>query len=177
MDDVFRLLPPPANLDSERDRIEATIRAVIPTGATVDEVGSTAVPGLVGKQDLDFLVTAPSARFAEVRAALDAAFDRNPDQLSTDVYQGYRVPSPLDAAIQLTVAGGPHDDFRAFLNALRRDAGLCARYAALKHAHDGRPMREYRAAKGAFIEATLTWVRAVTPPSGGTQGDEPGSPA
>lgn len=140
----------------------ARIRAVV-LEADVHEVGSTAIPGLPGKQDLDVLVRSERDAFDATRDRLDAHFPRNPDQLSTHEYQGYRVPSALDVAIQLTVRGGPYDDFLRFLAALHADPALVARYAALKHAFHDQPMSDYRAAKSAFIEGVLARDKAAQP--------------
>lgn len=156
MDDVFRIAPPDPALPAERDRLIARIRAAIP-GVPVREVGSTAVDGVIGKGDLDLLVLAPADRFDDVRAALDGLFDRNPRQYASPIYQGYTVASPagLDVAIQLTVAGGPHDTFDAFLDALRADPALVDAYNALKRRWHGRSMDGYRADKAAFIASAL----------------------
>ncbi len=61
----------------------------------------------------------------------------------------------MDVAVQLIVAGGEHDSFVEFADALRADGALVERYNALKQSWDGRPMEEYRAAKAEFIEAVL----------------------
>ena len=95
------------------------------------------------------------ARFIDLALRLDAAFERNEDQLSNAIYQGYHVRSELDVAIQLTVAGGPYDDFVPFLDALANDPTLVRRYNELKRAWDGRPMDDYRSAKSAFIREVL----------------------
>ncbi|MCB9760494.1 MAG: GrpB family protein [Alphaproteobacteria bacterium] len=145
----------PALLDAERARVIPALRAALPH-AEVFEVGSTAIPGVIGKGDLDILARAPLERFDETRAALDALHPRNPDQLSNAQYQGYAVDSPLDVAIQLTVTGGAYDDFEPFLEALRADPSLIEAYNTLKRRWHGRPMDDYRAAKRAFIEAVLT---------------------
>jgi GrpB-like predicted nucleotidyltransferase (UPF0157 family) len=162
----------PALLATERARVRVLLEGALPW-AEVHEVGSTAVDGLLGKQDLDWLVRVPAERFAEARRALDRALPRHPDQLSNAQYQGYRVPAPMDVAVQLTVAGGPHDDFLSFLDALRRDPALRERYNALKREFDGALMEQYRQAKGAFVQqATVQEAtrprspRAPEPPPG-----------
>ncbi|HJL26117.1 MAG TPA: GrpB family protein [Polyangiaceae bacterium LLY-WYZ-15_(1-7)] len=163
MAELFHLRDVPrAQLDAERDRVLARLRSALPPAANAREVGSTAIPTLPGKGDLDLLVRAPAPAFDATRAALDALFPRDPQQLSCADYQGYRVPSPLglDIAIQLTVLDGRWDDFLPFLDALRTDPDLLARYAALKRAWDGRPMDAYREAKAAFIRAALAAQRA-----------------
>lgn len=153
---MFRVLPTDPRLAGIRDRAMTDVREAAPW-ADVREVGSTAIPRCIGKGDLDVLVRAPSERFDATRAALDARFPRNPDQLSSEIYQGYTVPCPdgLDAALQLTVLGGPHDDFLPFLDALLADPTRVEAYNTLKRAWDGRPMDGYREAKSAFIARIL----------------------
>lgn len=144
-----------AALRAEVERVLALVRAVIPSDAEVLEVGSTAVPGVIGKGDIDLLARASEEHFDALRDALDAHFERNATQLSNAVYQGYLVPSMFDVAIQCTVRGGPYDDFEGFLQALREDPAEVRAYNALKREWDGRPMTEYRAAKAAFVERVL----------------------
>lgn len=139
----------------EAARVVSLVHQVVPD-ADVREVGSTAVVGAIGKGDIDVLVRVHAGEFSKVRGRLDRAFARNPDQLSSEDFQGYLVPSHLDVAIQLTVLGGPHDDFLRFADLLRASPRLLAEYNALKRAHDGAPMDLYRAAKAAFIESVLT---------------------
>ncbi len=155
METVFRISDlDPAVIAAERQRALALIIETTPS-AYVHEVGSTAVEGLIGKQDLDFLVRVPAEEFAEIRAALDRRFARNPEQLANEAYQGYIIESTLDVAVQLTVEGGAHDTFLTFLHALRESETLRTRYNNLKRSFDGRSMTEYRDAKRAFIESVV----------------------
>ena len=116
----------------------------------------TAVPGAVGKQDVDILVRVPALSFDSTRRILDAAFERDLAQLSTCDYQGYKVSRDPDVAIQLTVSCGPHDRFIPFLLALRSDPILLARYNCLKRRWHGCPMKDYRKAKAEFIEQVIS---------------------
>jgi GrpB-like predicted nucleotidyltransferase (UPF0157 family) len=141
-------------LATERSRLTRLLRHLVPD-AEVLEVGSTAVPGVVGKGDLDLLVRVPAEAFASTRAVLDKALRRNAGQLSNDEYQGYHLDSPLDAAVQLTVKGSDYDDFERFLDALRADPKLVIAYNLLKKRYDGQPMELYRKAKQQFVERVL----------------------
>lgn len=142
-------------LRDESERILRLIQDVVPY-ASIMEVGSTAVEGVTGKQDIDFAVRVPLGRFAETRSALDRHFERNDRQLSNSEYQGYLVRSPLDVAIQLIVAKGQHDNFERFLRLLSSDRELRTAYNHLKSAWHGRPMESYRVAKQAFIDSALS---------------------
>ncbi len=158
--DVFRITHiDPSLIDAERTRVLNLIASAVPL-ERIFEVGSTAVQGVVGKQDFDFLVRVPKAEFEKTRDLLDQHFNRNSEQLSNDVYQGYTVTSDFDVAIQLTVEGGPNDTFLEFVDLLREDDALRIRYNRLKEAFDGRPMDEYRDAKSEFIENALSSANA-----------------
>jgi hypothetical protein len=101
LDDVLRLHV--VDTGPEALRVLALIAEALP-GVDAREVGSTAVPGVIGKGDLDLLVRVPADTFSATRAALDLLFPRNPDQLSNERYQGYLVPSEV---------GRPMDEYRA----------------------------------------------------------------
>jgi len=130
------------------------VRTAVPL-ASVLEVGSTAVEGVVGKQDIDIVVRVPAESFADTRDILDRMFSRNASQMSNSEYQGYLVTSSLDVAIQLVVAGGKYDTFVAFLQALSTDPTIRQAYNQLKIAWNGQPMQDYRVAKQEFIESVL----------------------
>lgn len=144
-----------AIIEAERRRVSDDLKKLLPE-EWIHEVGSTAIEGLIGKQDLDFLVRVPASEFNEARKTIDAALRRNPNQMSNDIYQGYVVESQLDVAVQLTVEGGPHDTFLVFLERLRGNADLRQRYNALKRKFNGQTMTEYRDAKKEFIEDVLS---------------------
>ncbi len=137
------------------DDLLAWLKEKLPEHAEVHEVGSTAVPGAIGKGDLDILVRVVAAEFDATRKCLDSLTPRNPEQLSSSKYQGYLVPNEPDAALQLTVLDGPHDNFLAFLRCLRAQPELVERYNELKRRHDGGAMKDYRVAKGLFIGEIL----------------------
>ncbi len=139
---------------NERDGALARVRAVVPF-AEVHEVGSTAIPGVLGKQDIDVLVRVPRSEFERAREILDAAFARHPNQLSNTEYQAYVVDGEYDVAIQLTIIGSRYDDFLAFRDALRADPALVERYNTLKRRWHGEAMDDYREAKAEFVRDVL----------------------
>jgi GrpB-like predicted nucleotidyltransferase (UPF0157 family) len=144
-----------AEFSQTRDELIQLLQSLLPN-AKILEIGSSAVAGCIGKGDLDILVKVHSSEFNEARSVLDQTFNRNPEQLSNDCYQGYTVESAFDVAIQLTVANGPYDDFETFVSLLRDSQELLKSYNALKLSWNGKSMDDYRAAKGAFIEQALS---------------------
>jgi len=156
MGEIFHILDISAQrLDAARQTTLESLSRVVPT-EFIHEVGSTAVPGVIGKQDLDFLVRAPQSQFVQIRGQLDKVFSRNTNQLSNNQYQGYLVESELDVAIQLTIQGCEFDTFLDFNQRLLNDPSLVSGYNALKRRFDGRDMDSYRQAKRQFIEQALS---------------------
>lgn len=126
--------------------------------AEVFEVGSTAVPGLIGKGDLDVLVRCPAERFSELTAILDQVLSFNPEQLNDAQYRGYHwwLPDGSEGgAVQATVTGCPYDSFLEFREALLAEPRWIEAYNRLKREYDGHEMARYREAKAAFIERVL----------------------
>lgn len=143
------------NLNIARRRVLELLHSRIPQ-PWISEIGSTAIAGLIGKEDLDFLVRVPQIEFENVRAILNLLLERNPEQISNEHFQGYRVSGLPDVSVQLTLADGPFDSFHQFLQALSSDPALLAEYNRLKRLFDGKPMVEYRIAKDRFIESVLS---------------------
>ena len=153
--DIFQIREVDSELlERERNHVIRLLRRILPATAIM-EVGSTAVKGVVGKQDLDFLVQVPRGRFQRTRDILDRTLERDERQHSDHGFQGYRLPSAVGVAIQLTVKGGRHDVFERFLKLLRADPELRRAYNDLKLNWNLRSMNDYRAAKGEFIEKAL----------------------
>lgn len=154
--DVFRIKSPHLRMmRRERVRVVRFLREWLPY-ADVREVGSTAVPGVIGKEDLDFAIKVSADKFDCARMLLDTSFIRNPHQLSDHCIQGYNVESGLEVSLQLIVRNSPYDIFDSFLCMLKQDAELRDAYNRLKMQWDGKSMQAYRHAKDAFIAQALS---------------------
>jgi len=158
--EIFRIQPPKVRLTRiEKVRVLRILRHLLPF-YEVKETGSTAVPEVIGNQDLDFLIKVKTEQFRSARSTLDENFVRNAKQVSNENIQGYLVESNIDIALQLVVKNSDYDVFDEFVSALKHDPNLRLAYNHLKIQWDGRLMNEYRKAKRAFIEATL-YIRSV----------------
>jgi GrpB-like predicted nucleotidyltransferase (UPF0157 family) len=134
-------------------RISATV-----VGADVHHVGSSAVPSLISKGDLDIYVGVPAASFSEAMAKLEKLedFHMKLDTLRTDALSPFEVHGfPLDVGVQLVAQGSQFEFFLTFRDLLMTDPDLRERYNALKRASVGLDEVQYRAAKAAFIEGVL----------------------
>lgn len=134
------------------------------TGARIEHIGSTAVPGLPAKPVLDVLLGVGALEVVEARrAALQAlGFRYRPEYEDVLPQRRYftRDPGPgLRVHLHAVVLGAPlWVDHLAFRDALRGDAALRDAYGALKQslalrfAHD---KAAYTDAKAPFIAEVL----------------------
>ena len=137
-------------------RIAVALREMLPASADIRHIGATAIPGCLTKGDLDIVVRVEPKDFTQADAALADRFARNVGSVRTDSFSAFEDTASLPPlGIQLTVVGGPYDDFHLFTDALTRDQQLVAKYNELKMRFDGMPMNDYRSAKDSFIAEVL----------------------
>lgn len=157
--------PPPPYLAAAADALAGAIHAREPA-LDVQHVGSSAVPGLPGKNVIDLAVVYLPGRLEAARDVLDAmGFQRQegehafPEARSmrrgTIEWEGVRVR--VHAHV---IARGcqEHAELVAFRERLRNDPELCERYAAEKRRVLATGLTrgvDYAIAKGDFVRAVL----------------------
>ncbi len=130
---------------------------------SVEHIGSTAVPGLCAKPVIDVLVgvedlIAVQGRIAPLR---EIGYRYRPEHEAQIPQRRYFVKEPSGDVprvhVHVVVHAGPlWQDHIAFRDALRRDAGLRDRYAALKRELAARLDKSaYTEAKAPFVQAVL----------------------
>jgi GrpB-like predicted nucleotidyltransferase (UPF0157 family) len=125
--------------------------------AVIEHVGSTAVAGSFTKGDLDLCVVVEPADFPASDSLLGGRYARNLESIHTAEFaaftaEGHAVP----VGIQLVARGSEWDTFVRWRDLLRGDAGLRQRYDLLKQRFEQKPMDDYRAARAAFIQESLS---------------------
>lgn len=136
-------------------RHAARILALLPR-ADVQHVGSTAVPELPTKGDVDMAVRVSLGDFPHYDAVLATLYDRNLLSDHNDRFAAFQTRGEdPPVGVQLCVQGSEYDDFCRFRDRLRAQPDFARAYADLKRNWHGRPMDGWRAAKSAFIHASL----------------------
>lgn len=151
--------------------IRSAVAAYLPDGATVEHVGSTAVPGLAAKPVVDVDVVIPSAGdVAAAVAALTGLGYAHRGDLGIAGREAFAMPdgSPLPYHhLYVVVAGsGAYLDHVDLRDHLRRHPEDAARYAAEKrrHAHLLATDRDaYTEAKAALVTELLARARSDAP--------------
>ena len=124
--------------------------------ADVQHIGSTAIPGSLTKGDLDIQVRIMQKDFEKAQKALSKMYKPNKGNPPTKTYASFKNDSTkIPLGVQLTVVGSKEDNFAALRDILVSDKKHLKEYNSLKKRYQGKPMREYRKAKGKFVEKVL----------------------
>ena len=159
MTDIVRIIDPSDVLsDVEKVFSEEKIKILLllPT-ADVEHIGGTSIPGLLTKGDLDINVRVEAGEYGAAVEVLKSMYDINQSENWADGdYASFKSDKlKVDFGVQLTVKGAPHDFFLKFRDILRANPALVGELNALKQSFEGKPMDDYRKAKGEFIEKVL----------------------
>ena len=143
-------------VDATYAAIAAQLRSALPN-ATVEHIGSSAVPGAISKGDLDVYVAVRSDEFLQaVETLRGLGFRDKTDTLRTEqLYPFTGDGFPIDVGIQLVERGSRFEFFRRFRDLLKSDSELLERYNQLKLDAASLDDDAYRALKSSFIEAIL----------------------
>jgi GrpB-like predicted nucleotidyltransferase (UPF0157 family) len=140
------------------DDVKRRLEALLP-GADIQHVGSTAVPGVLTKGDLDVQIRVTAEQFAPARQRLLEIYIVNAGGFAADdaiSFEDYTTNPSL--GVHLTVIDGSADVQCKFRDLLVRSAALRAEYDALKRRFDGLSMDRYRDAKAEFVQRVLASV-------------------
>ena len=135
--------------------LESSIKVLLPD-ATIEHVGSSAIPGALTKGDVDVMVQVEAAQFASARSALDSRFSYNPEMPPEDEFVSYSGEyQGMDFGIQLVSGNDDQFGFLRWREALKADSELLAKYNRIKQSRADSNMEAYRAAKSALILSFL----------------------
>jgi len=138
------------------DRISEALRGQLPD-AVIEHIGSSAVPGLVSKGDLDIFVGVNRESFDSVTSLIEKmGFSIKEGSLRTDSLCPFESKQyEIDVGIQLVISGSRFEFFRTFRDLLLGDEQLRAQYNDMKRSCRGMDEHEYRRVKSKFIEDEL----------------------
>lgn len=136
------------------------IRKLIPD-CDIQHIGSTAVPGMLTKGDLDILVRVKADQFLSAREKLETAYKIDQGNPPTETYTGFEANQPnLPIGVQLVTIDSPEDvTFLKVRNMLLKSRELRDRFNALKMQFEGKDNAEYRKAKAEFLHYLLLTER------------------
>ncbi|MEK8047883.1 GrpB family protein [Ideonella margarita] len=126
-------------------------------GCRIEHVGSSAIPGVVSKGDIDVCVLVPAQQHQPTVAALErVGYVAKRDTLRTPELCMMLSPrGDVDLALQVVAEGSRFEFFMRFRDALRASPALVKAYNEVKQSAACLSAEEYRAAKSAFIASVL----------------------
>jgi GrpB-like predicted nucleotidyltransferase (UPF0157 family) len=148
----------PLKFEAERAALEVCIGPWVSGG--IHHVGSTSVPGLPAKPIIDILVGVEGLGRSRPCIEKVATLGYRYWPYRTDVMHWFCKPGPVQRThhLHLVPAGSRrYQDELAFRDALRDDAALTGRYAALKHDL----ARRFRHDREAYTEHKAPFIREV----------------
>lgn len=144
-------------------RVAGRLRALLP-GVQIEHVGSSSIPGVVSRGDLDICVLVTAGDFEAVCCEIKGlGYAEKPDTLRTsELCMLIPTTTGDDHAIQLVSIGSEFEFFLAFRDTLRADAELVIEYNRIKE--QSAPLGEaaYREAKSAFIRGVMATDRSFS---------------
>ncbi|MEN3030035.1 GrpB family protein [Chromobacterium amazonense] len=168
MADTLQIVPYRPGWPQRFEQAAATIRAALDklgNQAVIEHIGSTAVPGLCAKPIIDIMLGLPRLSDLEPYFAALSAIDFNHQpQMAAAMPDRHYFTQPAHPPRQVhlhavALDSGFWRDKLLFRDALREDAQLRERYAALKQElaqYYGDDRAGYTEAKSGFINAALT---------------------
>lgn len=144
------------------ERISAILRRAFPD-AVIEHIGSSSVPGLVSKGDLDIFVGVSRDVFeSATRQLVVLGFSVKEDSLRTESLCPFTTGKydDADVGLQLVENGSKFEFFRTFRDLLLENERLRERYNELKSKCTSMDDDTYRQIKSEFIETELALHRA-----------------
>lgn len=136
--------------------LELKLLQILPN-SRIEHIGSSAIPGVVSKGDLDIFVGVNQDDFLNaIELITSIGFHEKLDTLRTDsLCMMTTLVYNEDVAIQIVANGTEHESFLTFRDRLRSNSELVSKYNQLKLGCKGMPHDTYRNIKSAFIESVL----------------------
>lgn len=117
----------------------------------IQQVGSCAVPGMIGKFDVDVQIRVALEQFQEVVEKMHQHYMPKHPEIWTDSFVAFSNNKEYFIDLVVTIIGTKHDDFYRVRDALIADEKLREEYTALKKSFEGKTYAEYSKAKRDFL--------------------------
>lgn len=163
----FEIMP---RIDAAFERLERWLAQDWPR-ASIEHVGSTAVPGSLTKGDLDVQIRVDSSDFEPLRRALSRRYRENPGGFGGAESRSFEFDDDgLPIGVHLTVRETSNDFQWRIRDTLAHRLDLVGEYNALKRVHRGKPIHgdDYLQAKDAFFSRVMqsqAFARTLAGPS------------
>ena len=132
-------------------KLDNLLKELLPF-SDVEHVGSSSVPGAVGKLDIDFQIRVNENDFDIAIDILKSLADpKNKHLWNKELAMFETKKNDIKVDIMITIIESIYDDYYKVRDALSSNKELLNEYNNLKTKFQGKPYGEYRKAKGEFF--------------------------
>ncbi len=117
----------------------------------IQQVGSSSVPGLIGKFDVDIQIRTTKEQFKDVVAMMQKKYVPKHPEIWDDGFATFCNNKKYLIDFMVTVVGSKYDDFYKVRDALIANKQLMREFNELKRQYEGKTYGEYKKAKVAFL--------------------------
>ncbi len=132
------------------EREKKVLESVLPE-TNIEQVGSSAVPGAIGKFDIDIQIRTIPAHFTETVEIMRLHYPEKHPELWTDEFAIFRSEESELVDYMVTVIYSKYDDFYRVRDHLIANPDILEEYNNLKRGFEGKTYAEYRKAKAEFL--------------------------
>lgn len=131
--------------------MESLLKKLLPF-SDIQHVGSSSIPGAVGKLDLDFQVRVEKKDFEKTINILNSHFKEKRKEFWKEGFAIFKtIKNNIDIDLVVTVKDSIYDDCYKVRDELRSNKNLLEKYNKIKTEHQGKPYSEYSKAKCEFL--------------------------
>ena len=118
----------------------------------IQHVGSSSIPGAIGKLDLDFQIRVEEKDFEKVIDILNSNFKEKRKELWKEGFAIFKtIKNNIAIDLVVTVKDSIYDDCYKVRDELRSNKNILEEYNKLKMKYQGKPYSEYSKAKCEFL--------------------------
>jgi GrpB-like predicted nucleotidyltransferase (UPF0157 family) len=118
----------------------------------IQQIGSSSVPGAIGKFDVDIQIRVTPEQFPVVSEIMTKNFiEKHKERLWTNELAVFKSEGDDLIDYVITVIGAKCDDYYRVRDFLISNPDMLNKYNELKRSYEGKPYSEYRQAKGEFL--------------------------
>lgn len=126
------------------------LEKIIPN-TDIQHVGSSSIPGALGKFDIDIQIRVEQGRFEEILTIMQNLYHINHKEIWTNELAIFKDRRENDVDLMLTVIGSKYDEYYKLRDYFIANPDALEQYNDLKKQYEGKPYHEYRSAKTAFL--------------------------
>lgn len=152
-DDIVHILPADELFEKAAEIFaiqQKQLKDLLPP-VDIQQVGSSAVRGMIGKLDVDIQIRTTKEQFQDIVALMKKSYVPKHPEIWDEGFVTFSNNKEALVDLIVTIVGSKYDDFYKVRDVLAADEKLREEYNELKRPFDRKPYSEYKKMKVAFL--------------------------